>query len=82
MLGYPTYSDYVRAKELKATGGDGDAHMKDQESPILFNFTSLKHCIKRIHKSCQIQLEDYQWRNGANHPDFEERQSQLVQEVV
>jgi hypothetical protein len=28
------------------------------------NLTSIKHCLKRIFKACQIQLDDFQWKNG------------------
>lgn len=28
------------------------------------NFTSMRHCLKRIYKACQIQLDDFQWKNG------------------
>lgn len=62
--------------------------MKTEESPagVSYNFTSLKHCIKRIHKSCQIQLEDYQWRNGPDtskvSDEIQLMQTQLLQEVI
>ena len=28
------------------------------------NLTSLRHCLKRIFKASQIQLDDFQWKNG------------------
>jgi hypothetical protein len=24
----------------------------------------MRHCLKRIYKACQIQLDDFQWKNG------------------
>ena len=36
----------------------------DGEEPVV-NFTSMKHCIKRILKASKIQLDDFKWKNGV-----------------
>jgi hypothetical protein len=62
MLNYFSYEDYLKAKTKKTEEAaqpedeNKDKEMKEEviNVKIGYNFTSFKHCIKRIHKACQI----------------------------
>ena len=43
---------------------DEDNTFSSQQFKHKINYISMKHSLKRILKACQIQLDDFQWKNG------------------
>lgn len=44
---------------------------------------SFKHCIQRISKACQIQLSDFQWKNGPyRESSFASAEEQTLHNAV